>query len=112
MKNLKHTRRNHAQVAQVSLYASERTALMAAGALFMVAFALYVYFLSASIVNVVMRQEIDLEIRAVNASLADLESRYIVARGAITEASAQERGFLKGASKTYVSKNPENLVLR
>ncbi|MFM2374264.1 MAG: hypothetical protein RLZZ234_259 [Candidatus Parcubacteria bacterium] len=108
---MKLQRKYTARAIKPSLYGGERTTLMVAATLCMVAFSLYVYFLSVSIVNVVMRQEIDQEIRTANASLADLESRYIVARSRITEAEALERGFMKGGEKTFVSKNAENLVL-
>jgi hypothetical protein len=108
---MKRHKKHITYTATMPLYGMERTTFMCACACFLVAFSLYVYFLSASVVNVVMRQEIDQEIRTVNATLADLESRYITARSRITEAEAFERGFEKGAEKTYVSKTPENLVL-
>lgn len=105
MKNARYTTKT------ATLYASERAAVVFATAFFVMSFALYMYFLSASIVNVVMRQEIDLEIRNTNARIAELEARYSSAKNTITEDQATTYGFISTLSKTYVSKKGENVVL-
>ncbi len=97
--------------ATATLYAGERTAVMVAGAFFMLAFGLYMYFLSASIVNVVMRQEIDHEIRETATKIAELEARYVAAKSTVTEDSMGTYGFTTAPEKTYVSKKSENVVL-
>jgi hypothetical protein len=97
--------------ATATLYAGERTAVMVAGSCFVLAFGLYMYFLSASIVNVVIRQEIDTEIRETSTRIAELEARYVAAKGTVTEATASEKGFMNASTKTFVSKKSENVVL-
>jgi hypothetical protein len=94
-----------------ALYGHERTAVVVATAFFVMSFALYMYFLSASIVNVVMRQEIDLEIRTTNARIAELEARYSAAKNAVGIEQASTYGFINTTSKTYVSRKGENVVL-
>ncbi len=104
-------KRSRYTTRSVALYSSERTAVVFASAFFVVSFALYMYFLSASIVNVVMRQEIDLEIRSTNARIAELEARYSSAKSAVSVEQAGTHGFISTVSKTYVSKKGENVVL-
>ncbi len=84
---------------------------MVGGALFLIAFSLYIYFLSVSVLNVVIRQEIDTEIRDTHTKLSELESRYISAKTKVTEDAAAARGFTKTTEKTFVVKKPTNLVL-
>lgn len=103
--------KHRAKTATTALYANERSTLVCAGMFLLVAFSLYMYFLSVSVLNVVMREEIDGEIRKTNERLSVLESRYIAARTAITEETATARGFNKTTEKVYVMRTAPNLVL-
>ncbi len=94
------------------LYAEERLLVTFSGMLLLLAFALYMYFLSASVLNVVMRQEIDTEIRATQTKISGLESRYIVAKTNITPDVAIAHGLLKADQKTFITKTKANLALR
>lgn len=95
----------------LSLYANERNALMALLAFLFIAFSMYMYFLSVSVLNVVIRQEIDAEIRDTHTELSLLEGRYISAKSNVTEEAATARGFTRAREKTFVRKEPANLVL-
>jgi len=95
-----------------TLYAEERLMVTFSGMLLLVAFALYMYFLSASVLNVVMRQEIDAEIHTTQTKIAALESRYIIAKTNITEEVATAHGLQKTEQKTFITKTKANLAFR
>lgn len=103
--------RRKSKTATMSLYANERNALMASLAFLFIAFSMYMYFLSVSVLNVVIRQEIDAEIRNAHMRLSELENRYISAKTKVTEEAALVRGFSRTKEKTFVRKEPANLVL-
>jgi len=65
---------------------------------------LYVYFVGKSIVNVVVREEIELHIAEVNSGLSLLELDYITKKDTINMVYAQERGFKSISEKTFVSR--------
>jgi hypothetical protein len=93
-----------------TLYAEERLMVTLSGLLLLVAFALYMYFLSASVLNVVMRQEIDAEIHTTQTKISSLESRYILAKTNLTEEVATAHGLLKADQKTFITKTKANLA--
>lgn len=81
------------------------------GAMFALFFA-YVYFVSASIVHVIVRKEIEQKIATVSTHISDLESRYIEAKDEFTETHLANRGFtLESPEKIYITKTPSSLVL-
>lgn len=65
---------------------------------------LYVYFVGKSIVNVVVREEVELQIADVNSRLSELELTYITQKDAITMRLAEARGFHSVKEKTFVSR--------
>ena len=79
--------------------------------LFLILFGLYVYFVSASVVHVIARKEVDKEIAQVNSHISDLESQYINAKQAIDPGSVRHYGFVAAPKKVYIVKAPRNLVL-
>ena len=95
-----------------TLYAEERLLVTLSGMLLLLAFALYMYFLSVSVLNVVMRQEIDAEIHTTQTKISALESRYIIAKTSITPDVAIAHGLLKAEQKTFITKAKANLALR
>lgn len=92
------------------LYAEERLLVTLSLMLLFIAFALYMYFLSASVLNVVMRQEIDAEIHTTQTKISALESRYIIAKTNITPDVAVAHGLLKSDQKTFITKTKVNLA--
>ncbi|HEC33008.1 MAG TPA: hypothetical protein ENI63_01980 [Candidatus Kaiserbacteria bacterium] len=65
---------------------------------------LYIYFVGKSIVNVLVREEIELKIAEVNSRLSILESDYITKKGTINMAFAVERGFKSISKKTFINR--------
>lgn len=89
----------------------KRLFFMALSTLF-IFFGMYVYFVSASVVQVIARKEVEREIVKVNSHIGDLESDYINAKKAITADTLARHGFVvASADKVYVQKAATNLVL-
>lgn len=65
---------------------------------------LYVYFVSSSIMNVVLREEIQQEIALVNSDIGSLESEYLAKKNEITFAYAQDLGFVAVEEKKFVAR--------
>ncbi len=79
---------------------------------FLILFGLYIYFISASVVHVIARKEVDQAIIRVNSHIGELESTYITAKQAIAPETIAAYGFVSAStSKIYVQKAPSNLVL-
>lgn len=72
----------------------------------------YMYFLSLSVVHVVMRKEATQELSQLRSSIADLEASYIEARHQISAKVASVDGFNHNQDKIFISKSEQSLVLR
>jgi hypothetical protein len=70
----------------------------------------YIYFVSASVVHVVVRKEIHQEIARTETRISELESQYIQAKDAIVESVALERGFQKNEAQIFVTRKPTTVV--
>lgn len=93
-------------------YYKEQRLFFAALSVFLMLFGLYVYFISAAVVHVIARKEVDREIAHVHSRIGDLESAYIKAKQAIAPETIAQYGFVvSSAQKIYVQKAPVNLVL-
>lgn len=66
-------------------------------------FAGYVYFISASIVNVVLRQEAMVEISAIHSSISTLEADYLTKKQAIDESFAMSEGYAELSATHYIT---------
>jgi len=80
-----------------------RTLFWAALSLVLMLVSLYVYFIGSSIVNVLVRKEINQEIAATNSRISDLESQYLAQQNAINLAYARSLGFEDIENKQFVS---------
>lgn len=97
--------------ANTTPYRTERRFFFAALSLFFILFGLYIYFVSASVVQVIARKEVDREIAHMNSHVGALESTYITAKQAISENTIGQYGFVFApVQKIYVQKAPVNLV--
>ena len=76
-----------------------------------VVFALYIYCISLSISNVVLREEMQLELAATNSRIGELESEYLTKKYAIDMQYAQSLGFVPLASKHFAVREGSNLTL-
>jgi hypothetical protein len=93
-------------------YHTERNFFFVALSFFLTLFGLYIYFISASVIHVIARKEIDQKIARVNSHIGEFESTYIAAKQAITPDTIAQYGFVAASpSKIYVQKAPTNLVL-
>ncbi len=72
----------------------------------------YMYFLSLSVVHVVMRKEASQQIGQLRSDIAHLESTYIEARHQISARVASLDGFSQNQNKIFINKGEQSLVLR
>lgn len=92
-------------------YCIERNVFLITLTIFAVCFGLYVYFVSASVVHVIVHKEVDREIATLNSHISELETQYLAAKDAITREDAYARGFVEQPAKVvYVTKRPTGLV--
>lgn len=93
-------------------YEREKKIVYAMLMLFLALLCAYMYFVSASVVNVIVRKEIDQEIASVGTHISDLETRYIMAKRELNEEHIARHGFTQVApEKIYITKVPTSLVL-
>ncbi len=95
----------------IQLYQEERVWFFAALSMLVVVFCAYVYFLSASVVHVVMRKEIGQEIAQLGSEVSELEANYIEAQHAVSDEIASHRGYVVVEDKTFIRKTDATLVL-
>lgn len=72
----------------------------------------YMYFLSLSVVHVVMRKEVNQNISQLRSEIAYLESAYIEAHHTISSRVATTDGFNQIKEKIFINTADQNLVLR
>lgn len=72
---------------------------------------LYIYFLSASVVHVVMRKEVDKEIAHLGSTLSELETEFIEAQHSVSEDIASLKGFKHTDHKIFIDRSQTTLVL-
>jgi hypothetical protein len=83
------------------------------GAVFVLLFVtvLYMYFLSASVVHVVMRKEINQEIAHMSSYVSGLESEYIEAQHKVSNDIAEMQGYVRTNEKIFINRTETSLVL-
>lgn len=72
---------------------------------------LYGYFLSATVVHVVMQKELRREINSVHSHISTLEAEYIARQHAISDEIASLQGFVATDHKVFIDKGAASLVL-
>ncbi|NQV93059.1 hypothetical protein HQ403_01000 [Candidatus Kaiserbacteria bacterium] len=65
---------------------------------------LYIYFVGKSIVNVVVREEVEFKIADINSKLSELELSYIMKKDSVNMIFAGERGFTSIAQKSFINR--------
>ena len=93
------------------LYKREYYCFVVAVSLLLAAIAAYIYFVSASIVHVVIRKEINQATVIQSSYISELESEYIELQHAVSEDIATQNGFVAVRDKIYVDRTPTSLVL-
>lgn len=66
-------------------------------------FVAYVYFISASIVNVVLRQEATVEIATIHSRISELEADYFSRKQSVDAQFATEEGFTALSATHYIT---------
>ncbi len=89
----------------------EKTLFAAFSSLALLLFCLYVYFVSASVVHVVIRTEIDQEITKIATEISELESEYIAAQHKVSSDIASLQGYTQSGTKIFIDRTPASLVL-
>jgi len=90
----------------------EKTIFMALTCACLVLFALYMYFVSASVVHVVMRTETSQEITKLSSEISLLEGEYIEAQHRVSSDIASLQGYQKTDAKIFINRTEGSLVLR
>ncbi len=72
---------------------------------------LYMYFLSMSVVHVVLRKEIMNDVAKVESQIAQLEASYITAQHKVSNKIAALENFTENETKIFVSRDESALVL-
>ncbi len=67
-------------------------------------FSLYGYFVSKSITNVLLREEVEQEILAINSNISELEFAYLNKKDTVSLSFAYEQGFKDIKSKEFVAR--------
>jgi hypothetical protein len=72
---------------------------------------LYMYFLSMSVVHVVLRKEVIQKVGTVESDIAMLEASYIDAQHKVSNKIAALENFTENDAKIFVSRTQSTLVL-
>lgn len=72
---------------------------------------MYMYFVSSSIVNVVLRKEIETDIVKLHSGVGELESQYLTLENNITMDRALSMGFVKLSNKKFVTRTSQSLSI-
>ena len=86
------------------IYGIEKQILLFLIFLFITLLSLYIYFVGKSIVNVVVREEVEIQIAEINSEISELELDYISKKNSINMAFAQEKGFKSISNKTFINR--------
>lgn len=94
-----------------TLYRDESKCFFASLSLLIIVFGLYMYFVSMSVVHVVMRKEVNQQIIVVNSQISELESQYINAQHGVSVEIASMQGFVKVENKIFLDRTSTNVAL-
>jgi exopolysaccharide biosynthesis protein len=73
--------------------------------------ALYMYFVSASVLHVVMRTEVSQQNTKIASDISALESKYIAAQHRVSSDIASLEGYHKTEKKVFINRGESSLVL-
>lgn len=96
----------------IAIYKDEKTWFFSALVLLAISFLLYIYFLTSSVVEVVIREQIEHKIVEAGSSVSTLEAEYIEAQHSVSRDIATHEGFNEVANKTFITRTEGTLVLR
>lgn len=96
---------------KTAVYRGESRLFYSAVLFLMLSAAAYAYFLCTSVVNVVMRKDVDVQISAVSTTMSELESDYIELQSALSADTATQKGFVVATKRVFIDKSQSTLVL-
>jgi hypothetical protein len=97
--------------AHSTVYKDESRLFYAALVTFAAVFLAYVYFVSVSVADVVMRKEVDEQISGVGTTIGRLEADYIEMQHALSSGAAVHKGFVAVDTKIFIDTAEDTLVL-
>ncbi len=71
----------------------------------------YMYFLSASIMHVVVRMELEQKVGKLQSEISQLESDYIAVQHKVSADIASMQGYAPSANKVFIDRSAPSLVL-
>ena len=94
-----------------TLYGSEQRAFWSLLSIMIALVGLYIYFISMSVMNVVLREEMLLEITAAHSNVGEMEAVYLTKKNAIDAQYATTLGFQPIEKKHFVTRGAGTLTL-
>ncbi|MEX0930818.1 MAG: hypothetical protein WDZ68_00830 [Candidatus Paceibacterota bacterium] len=79
--------------------------------LLVVCFTAYIYFLSMSVVHVIIRKEVNNEIALLQSEIGMLESAYIKQQHAVSNEIVSRTGYVAVTDKIFLDRSDTSLVL-
>ena len=95
----------------ITAYKEESRLFYIVSSLFVVVSCLYMYFVSASVMHVVMRKEIDSQIVEMATSISQLDAQYIEMQHSVSSDIASLKGFAIADKKVFIDKTNDTLVV-
>jgi len=99
------------KAAKTTKLQKDRLYVMSAFSCLAILFALYVYFVSASVLHVVMQQETERKISTLHTKISQLEAEYIAAQHAVSADIASLQGYVATDDKIFIDRTDPTLVL-
>lgn len=88
----------------------EKAIFMSLASLCLLLSALYMYFVSASVIHVVMRTEVDQQNTKISSEISELEGKYIEAQHRVSSDIASLQGYQKTDAKIFIDRSKESLA--
>ena len=98
-------------IALQSMY-SDKRAFVTLTAVCVALFCLYIYFVSASVVHVVLRTEVGRDVTLLSSEISELEGKYIEGQHKVSADIASLQGYEKIGDKIFIKRTEDSLVLR
>lgn len=89
----------------------EKRILMLGVGVLLLLVAMYMYFVSAAIIHVVVRGEVDQAITELNSEIGMLETKFIAAQHNVSADISSLAGFVEVDEKIFIERNDSTLVL-
>ena len=90
---------------------TEKRICIALAAILLGLFASYIYLVSASIVHVVIRTELEQEIQKIGSEISLMEGSYIAAQHTVSANIASLQGYTENSNKVFIDRSAPSFVL-